>query len=126
MTECAMMSMGLFVILVWPMFIEGTFTWYVVSDKGISKHSAWSRKLFLRWDEIESIEFTAINDWFAIKGSRGTVRLHSYLVGLPQYAKSVIEHVPEERWSSVKEHVEQLASMCDKEDVNSSKGVNCH
>jgi hypothetical protein len=105
----AVMMMSFFVILVWPMFIESTFSWFVIDSRGIDSHSAWRRRLFLPWDEVESI--TVGNKGFVIKGKKGIIRLQPYLVGLDRFAKAVKELVPEERWTPVKETIELLASV---------------
>lgn len=120
-TTTAIGYMSLFVILVWPLFIEGTFSWYIVNNEGIDKHSAWSRHLFMRWDEVESIEFTAVNQWFVIKGNKGTIRLHAYLIGLPEFAKIVRKHVPEERWERAGELINGLADGVNNGEVS---GIN--
>ena len=93
----------------WLPFIEGTFSWFIVNDRGIDKHSAWSRHFFMRWDEIGSIDFTAVNQWFVIRGSKGSLHLHAYLIGLPEFAKEVQKHVPPERWVKTKALIEALA-----------------
>ena len=104
----AVVIMSVFLIT-WPLFIEGTFSWYIVNNEGIDRHSAWSRHLFMRWSEIDSITFTAVNQWFVIKGNMGTIRLHAYLIGLPEFARAVRKHVPPERWDKAKGMIETLA-----------------
>jgi hypothetical protein len=124
--ERASISMGLFAILVWPMFIEGTFSWYVINDKGIDKHSAWNRRLFMQWGEVDSITFTAVNQWFVIKGANGSVRLHAYLDGLKEFAIVVRTHVPREKWKKVGDIIESLASGKQGivTDIGTTDGVN--
>jgi hypothetical protein len=114
----AILAMAIY-MLPWLMFVEGAFTWYAVNKDGIDKHSAWSRRKFLRWDEVYSISFSPVNQWFVIKGSGGTVRLHMYLDGLDRFAKAVKGHVAPEYWPSAKEEIERLASS---ETTDKSKG----
>lgn len=94
----------------WPIFLEGTFSYYVINTQGIGKHSIWSRRLFIHWGEIESIRFNCLNQWFLVKGGKGAIRLHVYLDNLYIFANNVISFVPEERWLPVKELIESLAS----------------
>jgi hypothetical protein len=91
------------------LLIESSCVEYGISRKGIRKKSPWSRDFFCPWSEIESIAFSASSQWFVIKSKEGKMRLHMYLSGLEDFAKTVMENVPPEKWAGAASQIDMLS-----------------
>jgi len=107
----AIIGMFIFMILTWPLFIETTFSWYIVDSTGISKHSAWSPKFFVKWSEVNLIDFISVDQWFIIKTDKGVIRIPTYVAGLSTFGHLVKDNVPAEKWAPVSEKITNLSDQ---------------
>jgi hypothetical protein len=75
---------GLYLILILPLFIEAYGTRFIVTKEGISKQSPWSKNFFARWDEMREIKYNRQSGGYVIKTMTGKLRLDPFLSGLPR------------------------------------------
>jgi hypothetical protein len=66
-----------------------------ITSEGISSDSPWQGNRTLRWDEIGSVSYSCVPNWFVITSDSGArVRAHIFLNGLPWLAQALISNVP--------------------------------
>ncbi|MBE0446780.1 MAG: hypothetical protein IBX64_01525 [Actinobacteria bacterium] len=80
--------------------------------RGGIKRQIWSKELFIRWDEVDSVYFSAgfprPGSCFTITSSKGTIRVPLELDGLQDFAKSVKDNLPFEKWRKAEKHIDGL------------------
>jgi uncharacterized membrane protein len=94
-----------FIVVLMELFLS----YSVLSDEGIERHSFRIRKVFIPWNEVESIWVVRGKDGneFHIKSSEKRIEL--FIVdGMPQFAKMVVAKLPPEKWARAKTAVMAL------------------
>ena len=76
------LMVGLYLILIVPMFIEAYGTRFIVTKEGIFKQSPWSRDFFARWDEMREIKYSKQSGGYVIKTVKGNLKFEPFLSGL--------------------------------------------
>ncbi|BCS95464.1 hypothetical protein DSLASN_10960 [Desulfoluna limicola] len=70
----------LFLILSVPLFLEFHFIKIVATEEHIICQSPWRKKRIIGYNEIESIRYSTIFQWYRIKTKQqGVLVLHNYL-----------------------------------------------
>jgi len=88
--------------------IETQFRSPIVTTKGVANRSPWSRRFFLRWDDIELVSFTTLmGNEFILKSRKGNIRIICILMNLDKFAKALMENVPREKWVKVEKKLVQ-------------------
>jgi hypothetical protein len=65
-----------------------------ITPEGIIGTSPWRRQRVIRWDEVVSVSYSHLFNWFVITGPQGQkIRAHEYLHGLPWLAQAVEQNV---------------------------------
>ena len=79
------------------LLIEVTRVQIVVTDEGLTRFSPWSGTLTLKWIDVESVGYSAINRWFVVAGQGQTIRVSRYLGGIETFVETVWRKVASER-----------------------------
>lgn len=98
------------ILLTIPLPLELLFTKYTLDDEGIERLSLLRGRRHFSWFEVMSISFSNDNHWFIISSSKKKLRLHYALVGMRDFARIVVSHVPEEKWTEAKRMMLRYAS----------------
>ena len=68
-----------------------------VSDSGIDFGRMLGERGRLRWADLRRVHHASFMKWFVLEGRSGTkVRVSFMLLGLPEFARLVLQHVPRE------------------------------
>jgi hypothetical protein len=66
-----------------------------IGDDGMQYGRALGQRGTFRWDEVERVGFNRRMNWYRITLRSGaTVRISGTLMGLPEFARTVLRHVP--------------------------------
>jgi hypothetical protein len=98
---------------VWTVLLFGGFAlastpfiaWYYlgrhyVSARGMNYGSIFGRRCIFEWSDVRIVHFSEGNKWFRLQLSSGAVaRVSAMLIGLPEFARHLLAHVPRERIS---------------------------
>lgn len=75
-----------------PLVIDYFAAKHTLSESGIDFGRFNGQRVFVPWDGISSVRYAYIMKWFVIKTKNGqTVRVSVMLMGLPEFAKSLLE-----------------------------------
>ncbi|TRX55007.1 hypothetical protein [Thalassomonas sp. M1454] len=75
-----------------PLVIDYFAAKHSLSESGIDFGRFNGQRVLVPWDEISSVRYAYIMKWFVIKTKNGkTVRVSAMLMGLPEFAKSLLE-----------------------------------
>jgi|GEM_PF-5065191 len=85
-----------------PLAVEVFGAWCRFSPSLIVRHSSWKGTLSVRWEEIEWIRYDMSSERYLIRTPRGTIHLHNYLDGLPEFVELARSRIPAERWGKPK------------------------
>jgi len=89
----------LFVFMTIYGLLEIFLTRLIVSDQSIISFSPWRGRREFRWDEIESVSYSAKVGGLTLKGPDGKkIRASVYLAGSGQLTEELRRRVPKERW----------------------------
>jgi hypothetical protein len=80
--------------------IEVTRVQVVLTEEGIRAFSPWRGSVTLKWLDVESVRYSALNSWFILRGAGQTVRVSKYLSGVGAFVEIVRRKVAAERWVS--------------------------
>ncbi len=75
----------------------------VVNEEGLTRFSPWTGQATLRWADVESVRYSAVNRWFVLRGSNASIRVSRHLKGMHTFAETVKRKVATERLSAVAE-----------------------
>ena len=71
---------------------------HYLSGEGI-RHSRWMGLRgpgFMRWDEVRRVSYSSTWKWFVLEAGDGRkARVSAVMMGLPEFARHVLQHVPE-------------------------------
>lgn len=78
----------------------------VVSDELITSVSPWRRERTLRWDEIESIQYSKVSQSFVIRGpDQQKIYAPEYLSGMVTLCAEFRKRIPPEKWKPRKDRL---------------------
>lgn len=78
-----------------PMIADYFFARHRVSDSGIEYGRMMGQRGHLRWSEVQRVSYAPAMKWFVLEDALGTkVRISAMLLGLPEFARFVLLHVP--------------------------------
>jgi uncharacterized membrane protein YuzA (DUF378 family) len=78
-----------------PMIADYFFARHSVSDSGIEYGRLMGQRGSLRWSDVQRVRFAPVMKWFVLEGSSGSkARISAMLIGLPEFARFVLLHVP--------------------------------
>ncbi len=78
-----------------PMVINYFRAKHDVSPEGLSCGKWVGAHRFLRWSELRSVRYAPTLQWFRLETQDGSVaRISAMLMGLPEFARLVLEHTP--------------------------------
>lgn len=84
-----------FAALSTPMILDYFMANHRVSSEGLSCRKMIGTTHYLRWEELQRVHYSPVMKWFVLKGSNGSVaRISVMLVGLPEFARLLLEHAP--------------------------------
>jgi Bacterial PH domain len=67
---------------------------YQVTDDGIQYQPPFRRGGFLKWSDVKRVRYSITNKWFRLDGVNGeVVRISVMLLGLPDFARVLFDHV---------------------------------
>lgn len=80
--------------------IEVTRTQVVVTEEGLTRFSAWSGPITLKWIEIERIRYSAVHGSFLVERGVRTIRVSRHLTGVSVFATTVKRKLATASWAS--------------------------
>jgi hypothetical protein len=70
-----------------------------VATEGLHYGPLLTRRFFVSWSDVKSVEYAPTMKWFKLRSSNGkTARVSAMLMGLPEFAQHVLAHVPPGRF----------------------------
>jgi hypothetical protein len=96
------------IIMALPL-IEVTRTQVVVMEEGLTRFSAWSGPVTLKWTEIERIRYSIANQTFSVEGTGRILRVSRHLTGIGVFAESVQQKLASATWSGAAAAMHDLA-----------------
>jgi hypothetical protein len=90
--------------------MEVYLSFYTLSSDGIEHHSMYLGRIFIPWNEVESIahEVGSYGNIFRIKGNKRKIVLVCMVNCLPEFARMVVNKVPPERWTMARLEISRL------------------
>jgi len=92
------------------LIMEVYLSFYTLSSEGIEHHSMYRGRIFIPWNEVESIAYEVSNGGsiFRIKGNERKIVLVCMVDCLPEFARMVANKVPLERWTMARLEISRL------------------
>jgi hypothetical protein len=87
------------IIMALPL-LEVTRTQVVVTEEGLTRFSAWSAPVMLKWTEIERIGYSIANQTFSVEGAGRIIRVSRHLTGVGVFATTVKRKLATATWTS--------------------------
>jgi hypothetical protein len=87
------------VIMALPL-LEVTRTQVVVTEEGLTRFSAWSAPITLKWTEIERIGYSIANQTFSVEGAGRVIRVSRHLTGVGVFATTVKRKLATATWAN--------------------------
>ena len=85
-----------FALLSAPMLLDYFIGRHEVSDEGLAYRKLSGARRFMRWSEVRTVRYATMMKWFRLEAQGGDVaRLSVMLMGLPEFARLLLAHVPE-------------------------------
>ncbi len=70
-----------------------------LTPEGIHYTPLLRRRGFIAWNEISIVDYAPVMKWFRLRTPAGvTVRISAMLLGLPEFARQVLAHIPADRF----------------------------
>jgi Bacterial PH domain len=84
-----------FALFLLPMVADYFFARHEVSDAGMEYGRMSGRRASFRWSDVKRVRYVTGMKWFKIELQSGTtVRVSAFLMGLPEFARFLLPHVP--------------------------------
>jgi hypothetical protein len=85
-----------FALLSAPMVIDYFMAKHEVSDEGLSyRQLLVGARKYLRWSDLRVVRYAPVMKWFRLETRSGEVaRISVMLMGLPEFARVLLEHAP--------------------------------
>ena len=84
-----------FALMSIPMLLDYFLDWCEVSAEGMNYGRLMGGRGYLRWTDVRHVRYSPVVGWLRLESSAGDVaRIRLMLVGLPEFARLVLEHVP--------------------------------
>lgn len=84
-----------FALLSAPLLLDYFIARHEVSDEGLSFCKLSGGRKFMRWSEVRTVRYATMMKWFRLEGEGGDVaRLSVMMMGLPEFARMLLERVP--------------------------------
>jgi hypothetical protein len=78
-----------------PIVADYFFARHSVSESGIEYGRMFGQRGTLLWSDVRRVTFSSVMKWFVLELRSGTtVRISAMLMGLPEFARLVLLHVP--------------------------------
>lgn len=78
-----------------PMIADYCFARHHVSELGMEYGRMFSQRGTFTWSDVKRVRYASAMKWFAIELRSGsTVRVSAMLMGLPEFARILLAHVP--------------------------------
>jgi hypothetical protein len=78
-----------------PMIADYYFACHRVSELGMDYRRMFGRRGTFSWSDTKRVRYASVMKWFAIDLRDGsTVRVSAMLMGLPEFARLLLAHVP--------------------------------
>lgn len=78
---------------------------HLVTHVGLVRRSPFFRAILIQWADIDRITFNSLIGNFVVRSRVGRIAISPVVLGLESFARNLIEHVPQEKYSSAKNHV---------------------
>jgi hypothetical protein len=81
-----------------PLLHDYLLSVHEVSDEGLRFSKPLGIKKHVRWDDVANVRYAPMMKWFRLESRSGDVaRISVMLMGLPEFARVLLENVPEFR-----------------------------
>jgi len=78
-----------------PMIADYFLARHHVSEEGLSYGRLAGRRGYLRWSDLRRVRYAPVMKWFRLETTSGEVaRISAMLVGLPRFARLLLDHAP--------------------------------
>jgi hypothetical protein len=78
-----------------PMIADYYFARHHVSELGMDYGRMFGQRGTFSWSDVKRVRYAPVMKWFAIELRSGsTVRVSAMLMGLPEFARILLAHVP--------------------------------
>jgi hypothetical protein len=86
-----------FALLSVPMISDYFIARHKVSEEGMAYRKITGAAKYLRWSELRAVRYTPTMKWFRLETQSGDVaRISVMLMGLPEFARLVLAHAPQQ------------------------------
>ena len=84
-----------FALLSAPILLDYFIADHRVSDVGLAYTPLVGKQKYLRWSELRNVRYASTMKWFRLETRSGDVaRISAMLMGLPEFAKLLLENAP--------------------------------
>lgn len=84
-----------FTFMALMMLVDYFLDWCEVSAEGLNYSRQMGGRGYLRWAEVRRVRFSSVMGWIRLESNSGEVaRVRLMLVGFPEFARMVLDHVP--------------------------------
>lgn len=86
--------------------------WYRLTESGLSKRSAWTRReRSAAWSDVQSVSYNGAMGWFVFKTPAGTIRVSRFVKGITDLRDALEKRVPAACWTSAKRELDLAAKL---------------
>jgi hypothetical protein len=86
-----------FALFFTPLVLGFVVERHEVTDDGIAARTFVGVRKRVRWSELRAVRFAPVAQWFRLESNSGTVvRVSTMLIGLPEFARLLLQGAPEE------------------------------
>ncbi|MFO1407262.1 MAG: PH domain-containing protein [Steroidobacteraceae bacterium] len=85
-----------FMLMSVPMVVDYFVARHEVTDEGLHYRKFVGTRKFMRWSEVRNVRYASGMKWFRLESTSDEVaRLSVMLMGLPEFARMLLAHVPD-------------------------------
>jgi len=86
-----------FAILSMTMVVDYFMANHRLSEDGLAYRTLLGTRKYLRWSDMREVRYASVPKWFRLETRSGDVaRISALLMGLPEFAKLLLENAPAE------------------------------
>lgn len=85
-----------FALMSLPMLLDYFIARHEVTEEGLRYRKLNGARKFMRWSDVRQVRYAATMKWFRVESTSGEVaRLSVMLMGLPEFARVLLDRVPD-------------------------------
>jgi len=84
-----------FALMSVPMISDYFLARHEVTDEGLKYRTMFGASRYVRWADLQHVHYAPVMKWFRLQTNTGVVaRVSVMLMGLPEFARLLLEHAP--------------------------------